>query len=74
MGRMRASRITGFLGVWTVILAFLGVPSSVKGILTAITGAAVASLSFWEGKGAEAERIAGAPFGGRPETGNEKNI
>ncbi len=41
--------INGILGIWIVVLAFLGLPFSARAILMIITGLLIAFLSFWEG-------------------------
>jgi len=41
--------INGILGLWVVLLAFIGIPFNAKAILMIITGLAIAFLSFWKG-------------------------
>jgi hypothetical protein len=38
----------GILGLWLIILAFLGFPSSVQKALVIISGLAIAFVSFWQ--------------------------
>ncbi len=53
----------GALGVWLIILAFLGLPSSVMRVLIIITGIIVAFVSFWRGI---SERVAKSIEEGAP--------
>ncbi len=39
--------INGFLGLWVVLLGFLGLPASLSRILLVITGIIISVLSFW---------------------------
>lgn len=39
----------GILGLWILVLAFLGFPPSVKRILMIVTGIAISAISFWRG-------------------------
>ncbi len=48
--------VNGILGVWLVILGFLGFPSSVKAVLVIATGIIIAFLSFWKGMSAKARK------------------
>lgn len=63
----------GILGLWIVILAFLGFPPSVKRILMIVTGLAIALISFWRGV---SETIADSigNLVSSPETENEINV
>ena len=43
---MKSFWVNGILGVWLVILAYLGLPSSTKNIIIIISGLIVAFISF----------------------------
>lgn len=45
---MKSYWVNGILGVWLVILAYLGLPSSAKNVILIISGLVVAFLSFRE--------------------------
>lgn len=49
----------GILGVWLIILSFLGFPSSIHRILMIITGITIAFVSFWKGISEVIERSVG---------------
>ena len=53
---MWRNRINAILGVWLIVLGFLGFPSSVKAILVIVTGVVIASISFWRGMSEKARR------------------
>lgn len=67
--------INGILGIFIVILAFLGFPSTVKAILMIAVGLVVAFISFWKGASAKVKREVSASFEERnPKIENEENI
>jgi len=67
--------INGILGVWLVILGFLGFPASAKAILVIITGVVVASLSFWKGISAKARKeVAASAEENESKTRYEKTV
>ena len=43
---MTRRKVTGILGVWTVLLAFMGIPFGALRVLIILTGLAVAFVSF----------------------------
>jgi hypothetical protein len=45
---MQKDLFNGILGLWLIILAFLGFPSSVQKVLVIISGLAIAFVSFWK--------------------------
>ncbi|TSD02093.1 MAG: hypothetical protein Athens071424_189 [Parcubacteria group bacterium Athens0714_24] len=46
----------GILGVWLVVLAFLGLPSTVQRILIIMTGLFIAVFCFWKAVSEKIER------------------
>lgn len=48
---MNRSWINGILGVWLIVLAFLGLPSNIKSIFIMITGVVLALGFFSKGAG-----------------------
>ncbi|MDD5032568.1 MAG: hypothetical protein PHC85_00400 [Candidatus Pacebacteria bacterium] len=43
---MKQRKFTGILGIWIIVLAFLGLSSTLHAALLTITGLAIALLSF----------------------------
>ena len=67
--------INGILGIFIVILAFLGFPSSIKAVLMIAIGLIIAFLSFWKGASARVKKEISASFEERePKNENEENI
>ncbi len=63
------------MGIFIVILAFLGVPSSAKAALMIAIGLVIALLSFWKGVSEKVKREISASFEERnPKIENEENI
>jgi uncharacterized membrane protein YuzA (DUF378 family) len=46
---MKKEWIIGILGLWLMVLAFSGFPSSIQRILMIITGLAITFICFWKG-------------------------
>jgi len=53
--------VNGILGLWVVLLAFIGIPFNVKAILMIATGLAIAFLSFWKGASDKVKREISTP-------------
>ncbi|NOY35829.1 MAG: hypothetical protein GXP44_02835 [bacterium] len=67
--------INGILGVWLIVLGFLGFPASVKAILVIATGIIIAFLSFWKGVSARARKeVAASSEESEAKTRYEKTV
>ncbi|MEK9166333.1 MAG: hypothetical protein AAB846_01210 [Patescibacteria group bacterium] len=46
--------LLGFLGLWVILMPFLGFPLGLHRALTIITGVLIAVLGFWSASGSRA--------------------